>query len=332
MRKLNKKASSFSIEQIVVMILVILVIISGAVMIFKPSLMRWIKEMPDYNYTSPGEVVYNIEDLRIQGLCGYQVASIRNDYIWMHTSEEKVIYKTDLFVKDNTVIWLNEWENEPVGKVMGQQITIDKIWIEDLVKRAQHPKIPNPQDLRFLNGAYIFNNIICRKESKEDLLFGVLFNVQKNYNSLYKVTRGLNGDVLINIKNKECLNPQSDQIQIFFNNNKFLSMGGGAYVGFVWDAQKNMAFAKDASKDGNDNSWSEKDLADKKNRCTEYFPGMDCTDAKYEGADRVKRDDFDNVLKILQSTSFNEFVTNIFNIGVKNGNYILSYGTKIENF
>jgi hypothetical protein len=117
-----KKAQSFT-WQFAAMILALLVIAAILMYLYKPSIIDWIKNLPDY--TTPGDREINITPDQTGGNIDY-VAQINGEYVYVEQSNGKYL-KTMLLWKADQVsgkLMLYGWPNKHIGDVNAGVLTI----------------------------------------------------------------------------------------------------------------------------------------------------------------------------------------------------------------
>lgn len=165
----------FAIRQIVVVALVLLVLGGATFMLFKPNIINFIKNLPDY--ASKGDdVVINVNDLKILGFCAYPFGMIKNDggdmVVYLINGDGKgTIQKTDLMVFGDYAssagarLVLTRWKNKDFGVIINKNIQVNSEWLS---KSDSVVSILDSNKMIFghvglLQNSYVINNILCTR-------------------------------------------------------------------------------------------------------------------------------------------------------------------------
>jgi len=196
----NKKGSSWSMEQIIGMILVIVVVIGVLMFIFKPNILNYIRILPGFNLPDE-DVSVDFDDLSPEEISalGLQcaedengnkiiIAEIKDGYVhFVDKTEfdylngfETPFYFEGANMRNGVIIWDN-WGgevfgfevlggNDEIGTVENYKIDIKDEWIvkTDWIKTNEHKLLRNAMlyldDKMFVEGQ---ENYICQTEKIE---------------------------------------------------------------------------------------------------------------------------------------------------------------------
>jgi hypothetical protein len=164
-----------------------------------------------------------------------------------------------------------------------------------------------------LHGAkLVANRLLCKtdeqKKGEEIKEFSAVCELSLDYGSLWKISRA-NGEGLISIRDLSCSNPSTNPIGVLIGNSRWVfGTWGGESVSFFWNALEKKAYVRleDKSKKAlSTGPWDETYLNKHrfKDNCNSFFPKMDCTENNGE--------DVNAVLKVLQATSFDDFLKQV---------------------
>ena len=173
MRKLRgKKAQGLAIDKLLKWIIIVLVITSIVIFIFRADILKWMRNLPGYSVPDEQEIDYtNPEHIESTTLCE-DIGSIKVEkgffltswYISLGDKKTNFLWKD----KDKTIELDEMIDNEVLGSINSKgRIKIDDKWFsEDMLKK--HPNIESLDYLKLLNGAYKrSDNSICRLKNEE---------------------------------------------------------------------------------------------------------------------------------------------------------------------
>lgn len=331
-----KRKGALQVDQILIIILVLLAVAAVLFFVYKTDINTYVANLPGF-YAPQEDVVIEDDSLAGSVLCpiiigvidGTKTGSFNSAPIYL--VKDGVIDRTynKILFDDGQVTINRNWRTDPVIGSYKEEILpfgegdakknfiVKRISMDsgvlggsgDIFSKVKFD-IPSRKSLYDLDGAYIYDMKICR--DKESIGFEIRgeyssfdFSQLKYFDSLKSITRG---EVIIaKIKNEQCLNPNTNPIQIAFK------YWDNLFVDFYWNAKTQSALAKGVGKDFSFDymsvsSWTLTDC--------EKNLGSGCDDKTLA-----------EIKKIASFSSYDEFVKNIVNVVQNNGDNYVVEGT-----
>jgi hypothetical protein len=314
---LKNKKGNIGVNKILVLIVAIIFIASVLIFIYKADILLYLKNLPGYSVSEEDSVLEG-NDQRVVGSCDYQIAIIKEDYIYfcedffnnICNSPEKSIFRVIREKEGNLKIWVfGAWSTSKgvVGKIdsSGKIILDDPETISN--KYGSNSEYGKYAKLfPYLNGGFLFvGSRICLNEnsSKKEIEEKVL--ITQTPLSSYSFEGGIlisisrNGNVFVNLTSGKKI-PSTKPLQIIFKK------GRNEYIDFVWNAKESRAYVRRSGGDvWNNHSFFLNDYSYLKN----FYPYLD----------RVP--DLVAIRTILGSSNFSVFVQNIYDQTKKNSGF-----------
>jgi len=168
----NKKGE-IAVEKVVTLIIVLLVIVVALLLIFKPEILNWMKNLPEYSYNdSDREIVLSPDELakvgceklvgRIGAGEGGGVFSSSKDFIFISGK------KTDLYIEDKTAIRLLH-KGELIANIKNNIIHVYPAFLNEysqIYKDLSSVGLPSFEELRLIDNSFILDmgNYICKSD------------------------------------------------------------------------------------------------------------------------------------------------------------------------
>ena len=186
-KKMNKKGASLTIKQIIFFIIGLIVLAAILMVIFKPSLWEWVRNLPSYEYDdtdkeinysemSPDQLLKLGCTERVARIGGKDVKTPFNDMreLFMYEGlEKKKIEGVFVDVDDryNYYIKIIKGKNIVIGEVKNEIVEIDKRMIENYYSDETTDKrlreVILLEDLKKLDGSHLLGTrLLCKTEEE----------------------------------------------------------------------------------------------------------------------------------------------------------------------
>lgn len=174
---MSNKKGSMAVEKVVTLIIVLMVIVVAMLLIFKPDILNWMRNLPQYSYNdSDREIVLSPDELakvgceklvgRIDNLEGGGIFSSGKNFISIGGK------KTELYIDGKTAIRLS-FKDELVARIDNKIISVYPAFLDkysQVYTDLRAVGLPTLEELRLLDRSFILEtgNYICKSNKAVD--------------------------------------------------------------------------------------------------------------------------------------------------------------------
>lgn len=166
----NKKGE-IAVEKVITLIIVLLVIVVATIFIFKPDILNWMRNLPEYTYNDTDrELPLSPDQLALIGcekLVG-RIGGLEGSYFSPKNFISIGGKKTELYIENNNALRLSH-KDELVASIRDKTIQVYPAFLDKYSQtyiELSTVGLPSMEELRLIDNAFILNtgNYICKSE------------------------------------------------------------------------------------------------------------------------------------------------------------------------